>query len=291
MYVELDVYSGRQNPVWELTDDEARQVLERFAGRTLGEVAELPDRLGYRGVIVSMSSDDAHVGELPPRFAVGARVSAERAGAAGTAAILSEQETRDAARWLLGTSGAGYAVEESTHRHVDQVLAQAVPEETTEADVSAPDIEADAPCQPHHTPFNPGFWNNDPYVRENNNCYNYAVNNRTNTFAQPGRQCGHEYTSFTCAAVRSAALCDGVLATCSGQCRYVALVIAPGQDYHWYRYHSNKFWGHKPGRTNARNTDNQGRVIGGTLNPANCDRGPYTQFCGYFWVPVGLRIR
>jgi hypothetical protein len=290
MYVELDVYSGRKNPVWELTDEEQRQVAERFTGHTLGEVSELPDRLGYRGLIVSTTSDDENVGELPPQFALGAQVSVERAGAAGTAAVLSEEATLDAVRWLLNTSGADYAVEELTRHHVDQVLTGTTQEEST-ADAPAPDIEAAAPCQPYYTPFNPGFWNNDPNTRINNNCYNYAVNNRTNTFAQPGRQCGHQYTSRTCAAVRAAALCDGVLAACSGQLRYVALVIAPGQDYHWYRYHSNGFWGHKPGQTNARNTDNRGRVIGGALNPANCDRGPYTQFCGYFWAPVGLRIR
>jgi hypothetical protein len=47
VYVELDVYSGRENPVWELTDEEQRQLAERFTGRTLGEATELPDRLGF----------------------------------------------------------------------------------------------------------------------------------------------------------------------------------------------------------------------------------------------------
>lgn len=39
-------------------------------------------------------------------------------------------------------------------------------------------------------PFNPSKWNNDLHVRRNNNCYNYAKNKITNTFAQPGRGSG-----------------------------------------------------------------------------------------------------
>ena len=37
--------------------------------------------------------------------------------------------------------------------------------------------------------YNPQFWNNSSSVRINN-CYNYASNSRTNTFAQPGRANG-----------------------------------------------------------------------------------------------------
>jgi hypothetical protein len=54
---------------------------------------------------------------------------------------------------------------------------------------------------------------------------------------------------------------------------------------------TNGFWGHKPGPTPACNTDNQGRVIGGNLDPQNCDRGPYTVFCGYRFSPVGMRVQ
>jgi hypothetical protein len=193
VYVELDVYSGRENPAWELTDEEQRQLAERFTGRTLGEATELPDRLGFRRLIVSATSNDANVGELPPQFALGAQVSVERAEAAGTAAILSGEETLDAVRWLLNTSGAGYAVEELTRHHVEQVLTETAQEEYT-ADASAPDVEAAAPCQSYHMPFNPGFWSNDPNPRINNNCYNHAVDNRTSTFAQSDRQCGHTNT-------------------------------------------------------------------------------------------------
>jgi hypothetical protein len=89
--------------------------------------------------------------------------------------------------------------------------------------------------------FNPGFWN-APNVQPYNNCYNYASNWRTNSFAQPGKGCGHQYTAITCPEVTRAALCDGVHRRfdCfpdTEKPRYlVALVVAPGpgfRDYHW----------------------------------------------------------
>jgi hypothetical protein len=137
--------------------------------------------------------------------------------------------------------------------------------------------------------FNPGFWNDNATTRYNNNCYNYASNWRTNTFAQPGRGSGSMYTSITCPEVSRAALSDGMHRRfeCfpdSEKPRYlVALVVAPGPvfiDYHWYRKQLEGFWGHKPGSTAARNIDNSGRVI---TDPQTCDRGPYTQFCGFFY--------
>jgi hypothetical protein len=51
---------------------------------------------------------------------------------------------------------------------------------------------------------------------------------------------------------------------------------------------SGTFWSHKPGGTAARNTDNSGRVI---TNPETCNRGPYTQFCGYFYTCRSQLIR
>jgi hypothetical protein len=59
----------------------------------------------------------------------------------------------------------------------------------------------------------------------------------------------------------------------------VALVIAPGIDYHWYRRGTDGFWTHKMGPTPATNLDNSGHTI---TNPETADRGMYTVFAGYF---------
>ncbi|HLL90468.1 MAG TPA: hypothetical protein VK324_14305 [Tepidisphaeraceae bacterium] len=148
-------------------------------------------------------------------------------------------------------------------------------------------------CQYEISVFNPAFWNAVENVRKNNNCYNYARNWRTNTFAQPGRASGNGTNVMQCGTVSASAQSDGLVKRC--KClprteyprRLMALVIAPGSDYHWYRHQIGGFWGHKPGRTAARNTDNSGVMI---ADPENCDRGPYTDFCGYFYAGKSVTI-
>ncbi|MGV2389531.1 MAG UNVERIFIED_CONTAM: hypothetical protein LVR29_18600 [Microcystis novacekii LVE1205-3] len=56
-----------------------------------------------------------------------------------------------------------------------------------------------AACQYELGAYNPSFWNNNATILRNNNCYNYASNKRTDTFAQPWRGCGNIYRSLTCA--------------------------------------------------------------------------------------------
>jgi len=93
--------------------------------------------------------------------------------------------------------------------------------------------------------------------------------------------------------VTSAALSDGahVRYDCfpdSESPRWLmALVVRPGIDYHWYRKHRDGFWGHKMASSPARNTDDSGVVI---LDPASCDRGPYTDFCGYLYACRSMHI-
>ena len=132
--------------------------------------------------------------------------------------------------------------------------------------------------------YTPSYWNGSTTVRWNNNCYNYANNKRTDTFAQPGRAAGAIYTSLTCQSVAPAAAADGLdQFPATGQCACnhakLALVVAPGDDYHWYRRDANGMWTHKPGGTAATNLDNSGNPI---TNPETANRGRYTVFCGYF---------
>src|SRR5258708_3494912 len=52
--------------------------------------------------------------------------------------------------------------------------------------------------------FVPSWWNDAAHINYNN-CYNFATARRTNTFAQPGRATGKQYTALTCDAVQAAA--------------------------------------------------------------------------------------
>lgn len=142
---------------------------------------------------------------------------------------------------------------------------------------------------PGRPSFTPSFWNGNSR-QPSNNCYNYANNKATNTFAQPGRAAGAQAIWPSCYYVHNAAVADG-LEPISGYPSYVlgfktglALVVDPGSsirdpDYHWYRLDDNGTWSHKPGQTAATNRDNSGNVI---TDPRTANRGNYTIFCGFY---------
>lgn len=136
--------------------------------------------------------------------------------------------------------------------------------------------------------YDPTGWNDSDGTQFNNNCYNYACDIRTNTFAQPGRATGNQYASIDCIEVGQGAESDRLAPTgCDSGCgcsecqHQVALVIWPGVDFHCYRKDRDGRWSHKPGSTSARNTDNSGNLIS---DPRTADRGPYTVFCSCFCV-------
>jgi hypothetical protein len=143
--------------------------------------------------------------------------------------------------------------------------------------------------------YEPRTWNDNDAIRWNNNCYNYACNMQTGTFAQPGRATGQTYPRpIDCIGVDRGARSDGLRSIdcargcgCRDCCHQVALVVAPSEeynDYHWYRLDRNGRWSHKPGHTAATNLDSSGNLI---TDPRTADRGPYTVFCGCFCVCEG----
>ncbi len=135
-------------------------------------------------------------------------------------------------------------------------------------------------------PYEPDQWNDHDGIQDNNNCYNYACNKMTGTFAQPGRASGFTPEDLGCNEYNLAAESDGLVATdCDegcDQCHYkVALVMDPGVDFHWYRQDDNGDWSHKPGETEATNLDDSFHPI---TDPRTADRGDYSDFCGCFCV-------
>lgn len=300
--VTVDIFSGRPNPSWIVTDSaESDRVLEVLAEeRTL---MSKPDAgfqgLGYRGVHIELFGDDATQLKIPPRVVIAN--GAENGNRSGfeLAARLIENMTRFRAIVL-----PEHAITPLDARMQEQLLErlrefERNPPVISRSIVSGRGIRVTvrdkncSDCQYEESRFNPAFWNADPNVRQNNNCYNYARNWRTNTFAQPGRASGDFPNAMDCGDVHAAAMSDGLKKRCD--ClppdeqprRLVALVVDPGFDYHWYRKQKDGFWGHKPGSTAAKNTDNSGSVI---TNPETCDRGGYTDFCGYLYAGKSVHI-
>jgi hypothetical protein len=287
MIVTLELFSGRPNPTWTLSEEDQRQLLDRVRGRTLAPPEASEPRLGYRGLVVLPSEEN--LAELPHGFRiVGVPPSGDATRTKGGQPLKTE-EANEVEQFLLGT--ARVVVSDDLQQLVvdeRQRQASVLPQPPQPIPPEPPEPGA---CQIVSTAYSPAVWNSPPALYLNN-CYNYAMSRMTNTFAQPGLASGQMYTALTCADVGAAASRDGCKPTCNGPSKKAALVIWPGWDFHWYRKSAEGFWAHKPGGTPVRNTDNLNRVINGsTLTPANCDRGPYTAFCGYRYSPKNIVIK
>lgn len=190
---------------------------------------------------------------------------------------------------------AGEDLSQSIRSFVQEALSPAEALEVREPGAAHEYGTGCPPCAAADAPaYRPGAWN-VPSVQPHNNCYNYANDQITNTFAQPGLATGALYSSFTCSAVESAAQADGLRphgnfsnSLSVGQGWYVALVIWPDFDFHWYRQDDIGCWSHKPGGTPARDLDNSGNSI---TDPRTADRGPYIDFCTYMITTRSVRIQ
>jgi hypothetical protein len=284
--ISLDIFSGRPNPTIELDDADAADIRERLIPerRLDDDDAVPPDRpvLGYRGVEI-VQTGDLRDERLPRRF----RLAGSKLFGRGLAHTPRDADVED---FISGPDGPFARDLERESDLLDVITL----EKRRFLDLwKFPDIHIlwpwPSPCACGPI-YEPGWWNVSSR-QWSNNCYNYATNYRTDTFAQPGQAAGAMYSSLTCASVKPAAIADMLIdapaathSTCPVDGHLVALVVAPGYDFHWYRRDKSGWWSHKPGGTQATDRDNSGHYI---HNPETADRGPYTDFCGYLVVMPG----
>ena len=289
--VTVDVFSGRPNPVVVLDGLDEDAVLAR-----LGRAATVADRpsapesfLGYRGLRFEQTGETR--GGLPRSFRLldgvlmgeGLGVPAEDPGAEA---------------WFLAEGGPLARLHLGSGFH-ERVLSELRAERPRFGDGDNDDRGEDedgerggrererCECAPL---YEPAWWNDAGQKQYGNNCYNYSTNYRTDTFAQPGRASGAMYTALQCPQVLAGAVADDVIAApnadnhCPENGHLVALVVAPGWDFHWYRKGRTGYWSHKPGSTQATNRDNSGNFI---PDPRTANRGPYVDFCTFMVVMHG----
>ena len=283
--ITINIFSGRPDPILELSGKEASEALERLRPvrpLTRSEAAiPLESTLGYRGLAVEQIGP---LGPgLPRLFRVfDGRLFGQRLSHRAADEDFEDFIARRAGQLNVGKGFAEYLRREMARARRDRVAL----------------LHSKHPHHPHKhhchcAPLYEPLWWNDGgggQKQPHNNCYNYATNYRTDTFAQPGRAAGAMYTSFTCGSVRPAAIADSLIAApaannnCPKEGHLVALVIAPGQDFHWYRKGRNGFWSHKPGGTPVTNVDGSGKLI---PDPRTANRGPYTDYCTFMVVMHG----
>ena len=309
LQVELDIFSGMPNPTWILSEQQEASLYERLSvePNQISPARTLSRRLGlgYRGLVVRRIKSDDGVWEramagrdvsFPDEFRIGVKTA----------------ERESAADWLVQTAslqGTPLVAE------IQDVISQGMsliprPRGPVEPGASidperirVAEVAADLPIEPgaeHHETwwacgsnyFNPNIsFFNDPAHVTRNNCYCFASNHRPDIrYALPGRRGGHPATSITCGGVIDGLRADGWTDGCQPNCLTIALVIWPNVDYHFYRLVTGGpywWWGHKPGGTPAKYTDDCGNLIyqyqGKGYAPNNICRGPYTDFCDYFY--------
>ena len=296
--IEVDIFSGRPNPVWIVTDRTETDRLLKIITDAKGVIAKPGDGftgLGFRELRVDLVADDEpRMRGVPKQFALASvAVKNFRDSVALARRIIETMPLRSEVKLLqhdLTPLDAKLrdGILERLEKYLKAKPRRWRPKKWPPYNPLRTTVKDDKckKCEYEVSQFNPGFWN-VPSVQPYNNCYNYGRNWRTDTFAQPGRAHGAQTFTMACNTVTTAAMADGLVKRCNclpiseWPWRLMALVIDPGWDYHWYRHQRGGFWGHKPGKTAARNTDNSSVVI---TNPETCDRGGYTDFCDYFYA-------
>ncbi len=305
--VTLDIRSGLPNPTWYLSPSEERELLDRVMAnpRLMKPVNLGLTHLGYRGMIVSLEKEDEgawskmrnHTLAKNPQAALPSvfRVFGD-----------SSNSMDNVERWFVDTSdnpnsevddfmrnflAGGFTI--PTGQDIEDIVAKQ-PTEVTNGLITPEGYPL--PCTSNHiTGTDFSFWNS-AYVGDNN-CYNFAANHRTNTYAQPGRRAGVDHgltgiNPINTTQFINALKADGWKDYCDPTNNLFALLVFmpydngtnPTNDFHWYRQVQASpvsLWGHKPGGTYALMTDSSGYQINWPLSSDRRYRMYNTWYPGY----------
>jgi hypothetical protein len=169
--------------------------------------------------------------------------------------------------------------------------------------------------------YNPGRYNKNKLVQDVHNCWAYGMNvmdpaqlnqchdqpNCEPRFHQPGGTKGlskllRKKRGRTCKVVdylMRSDVPDIKPTTFSARCPVgkskIALVVDPGDDYHFYRQDADGWWSHKDGANTVKRFDAEGKPI---WNPQTAARNyrpgsnlNYKDFCGFYCVPRRKTIK
>jgi hypothetical protein len=296
--VTLHIYSGRHDPVWIFSQDQVREFSERLRFLKDGVLVKArgsEGHLGYRGFTVASVSS-------APSLDFGGQKILVNAGVVdpGLMGFSRFDRERELEKWLLSTSGD--SIDDEVREEVAGELETASQDAQDLGAVSwlrPIELEDDDVCAPNAIdapPYEPEKWS-DLCTQIYNNCYNYANDRITNSFAQPGASANiYMGAYFSCDEIEHAASADGLRKIKNfnsplrkGEGWYVALVIKDNRkDYHWYRQDSDGCWSHKIGDFEVSRVDQSGELI---INPLTCQRGRYTKFCSFMITNGSVRVK
>ena len=176
--------------------------------------------------------------------------------------------------------------------------------------------------------YNPELWNKSPNVKNSHNCYTYFLDSRVKPVIQKCKnltdekkkdKCGdlkpqpgdfymlvnngtleNKNRNYSCKEMIEKILNDNPSiqqTTFDKKCPVGsykgAMVVDPGNTYHFYRQNADGTWSHKPGVLDVTNVDSAGNKI---YFPHTAARKydssgiNYTDFCSYFCIPKQDRV-
>ncbi len=162
------------------------------------------------------------------------------------------------------------------------------------------DMNGLSPLSGYEHKYSPKYWNHNKNIKNNNNCYSYAVNYKNKKYGKP--QPGYfakfnhiQNKQYKCVSFFKRILNDipsVYLTSFKQKCKkgfhkaFFAIDSNKNEhDYHFYRQDNNQLWSHKPGTTNVINYDADYKII---KNPYKANRN-YTTYnydkpCFFFCV-------
>jgi len=289
--ITCDIFSGKRNPSWELSVGDAiklEKLLEKNRSIYFGALPFNFVRLGYKGFILHSQRE----AKLP-------KVMRVFDGILDTASVYMPghiDHNSEVESFLCGTANSALTPDEK--KYIYQEIKKNLDNENGKNGRLARLTEAQNIYQDMALEYDPDYWNGEDHI-SGNNCYNYATDKRTNSFAIPGDGRGRPYREpATCHSVKDGVIRDGLRPIEDYHSTYmpkkgyvIALYVRDREqreDFHFYRRDKGGSWSHKPGSSPATNLDNDNKVI---HNPELCDRGEYNSLCGYFnCIPDEIQI-
>ncbi|XP_068755032.1 uncharacterized protein [Montipora capricornis] len=273
--VTLAIYSGLPDPVWKFDsrNESFKTIKEHLDDARAKGITyrhkQMPSILGFRGFLVQP-------------------FDAEQAD------LIVGPETAALQKLLLDTMPQGLIRDDLRKKILQAIdsgaISAKIPDKTQST--TPQDVPRVVGKILHYAPpLNLARWNTN-CVQPYNNCYNYANDKITNSFAQPGKASGKPITELTVAQVLAAVESDGWLkmdvppeAPCPAAPEQpnclVALFVAVDTDFHCMRLDNNKLWSQKLGSTAATNKDGAGKDISDPRKAVNLPYGPDYKFVSF----------
>ncbi len=183
--------------------------------------------------------------------------------------------------------------------------------------------DENGPRSGYEPPYDPDRFNGNPEIQDVHNCWDYAMDvidfaqlnqctkgsrNCEPRFHQPGGTKGLS-NILQDADGRSCKVVDYLMRQdvpdlarttferkCPSGTSKIALVVHPGEDYHFYRQDPDGYWSHKDGANKVKRFDAKGHLIKNPKTAARNYRSKgsflnYTDFCGFYCAPRRKTIK